>query len=403
MKRILVLVLSVILAFGTFALVGCGDNSSEVIKIGLIREDDTSAEATAWQAYLDAVGAELGITIEYVTTHSSEEEVSAIETFASKGYKAVLSFSDDDVIASCKAANNNEMYVVKPTGHPTDEQTAELNKLPYFLGSIAPTDDTEYQAGYDMAKYFVESLNQKSFTLFGGATCYGVSMHVQRLVGILAYLCEDAGTAYDGAKTREALVGKVIGQGVDPSKFVSEVYNVVAYMDGFNFDDAFSTKLTQGLTNGGTAILSVGAGDAVAGIAYGIASNNPNIDVATIKSAGVDSIAEGYVQYFDLGYTYDCGKFASAMAPGLILVLNALRGTKIVDANGNAPKLGMNYWVATSKASIQEMLAEDNGTDGYCYNAKVINHYIGCSYADLKALCDCTFEGAKAIKTQYGA
>ena len=173
----------------TFALSACSDgNANKSYKIGVLREDDSSGEAAAWEEYLESVGKSMNITFDFTTTSSSESEVSAINTYASKGYDGILLFSDDDVIASVNAAAGKKMYVVLPTGHPTDEQYNQLKDIPYYLGSVAPVDDTEYQAGYDMAKFFVETKGQKNFTIFGGATCYAVSMHVQRLAGILAYL-----------------------------------------------------------------------------------------------------------------------------------------------------------------------------------------------------------------------
>lgn len=405
MKKILAVILAVaMVAAALFAFAACDGTgtTSKEYKVGVLREDDTSGEAIAWQGYLTAVGKELGLTFEFVTTDSSTSEVNAINTFAAKGFKAILLFSDDDVIASVTAANKNKMYLVIPTGNVNDEQREQLNKLEYYLGSVSPTDDTDYQAGYDMAKYFVNDLGKSVFTLFGGATCYAVSMHVQRLAGILAYLCEDEGTSYDGAKTRDELVGKVAGLGVDPAKFVSTKYTITGYMDGFAFDDAFSTKLQQSMIAGGTSILSVGAGDAVAGIAYGIANAVASIDASEVKSAGVDAITSAYADCFNIGYTYDCGKYASAMAPGLVLLTAALNGNKIVDETGAAPRAGMSYWVATSLDELNTMLAADNETDGYCYNGKVVEYYAGKGYTEFLELCNADFEAAKTINANYG-
>lgn len=403
MKKVLSIILALAMVTASlFALASCNSDTTKEYKVGVLREDDTSGEAIAWENYLKTVGKELGLTFDFVTTDSSTAEVNAINTYAAKGYKAILLFSDDDVIASVTAANKNKMYLVIPTGNINDEQRAQLNKLEYYLGSVSPTDDTDYEAGYAMAKYFVEDLNRDVFTIFGGATCYAVSMHVQRLVGILAYLCEDAGTSYDGVKTRGELVGKVAGQGVDPAKFTSSKYQITGYMDGFAFDDAFSTKLQQSMIAGGVSILSVGAGDAVTGIAFGIANAVPAIDASQVKTAGVDAITEAYAEFFHIGYTYDCGKYASAMGPGLVLLMAALNGNKITDESGAAPRAGMSYWVATSLDGLNTMLKSDNATDGYCYNANVIKYFAGRNYADFVKLCNADFETAKQINVDFG-
>lgn len=370
------------------------------IKIGVLREDDTSGEASAWEDYLREIGRELGFSVDFTTTNSSSSEVAAINTYASKGYDAIMLFSDDDIPASVNAASSKKMYVVCPTGHPTAAQYDKIKNNAYFLGSVAPDDDTEYKAGYDMAKYFVETLSQTDFTVFGGATGYGSRMHVERLAGMLTYMCEDASTSYDGMKTREAIAGAVIGTNLDPAKFRSDKYRITGYMSGFEFDDAFSTKLTASLEAGGTCILSVGAGDTVAKIAYGIISSNNKIP--SFMCGGVDAITEGYASSFDLGYAYDCGKYASAMAPGVIMILSALNGKRITNEDGTAPRIAMSYWTAASKEELTGMLKSDNKKDGYCYNGAVINHYVNGTLAELTELCSADYDGAVAIKQKYG-
>lgn len=397
MIKLLCLSLCLLLSLPPLALLmSCRGGGGEKIRIGVLREDDTSGEAKAWEKYLRSMGEELGFTVDFTTTDSSSAEVSAINTYASKGYRGILLFSDDDLVASIQAAASKKMYIVYPTGQPTEEQYEQVKDNLYYLGSVAPVSDTEFQAGYDMAKFFTEEKQQKNFTLFGGATAYGSDMHIQRLAGILTRLCEEASTSYDGVRDRAALVAKIAGVGVDPAKFKSEVYRVTGYMDGFVFDDAFTTKLTNSMEAGGTCILTVGAGDVVTRIAYGITSANGKI--GSFLSGGVDAITEEYTKCFDLGYTYDCGKYASAMAPGLILMLAALDGRRITDSDGKAPRIGMNYWIATGRERLEEMLAADNPTSGYCYDAAVITAYKTRGYADLVTLCGSDYAEAQAIR-----
>ena len=402
MQKIICAVLAAVMLFG---LAACGSNSTsdsgelKALKVGILREDDTSGEALAWESYLKKIGKELNITFDFVTTDSSTAEVNAINTYASKGFNAIFSYSDDDVLAQVQTAQSNKMYIAIPTGQPSDEIYQQIKNLEYYLGNTAPNDDIEYEAGYQMAKFFVEQKGQNSFTIFGGATCWAVSMHVQRLAGMLAYMCEDSGTDYDGAKDRGALVGKVAGQGVDPSKFHSEKYKITGYMDGFEFDDAFSTKLTNSLTAGGTCVLSVGATDAVTGIGFGITQAT---GVKNFMTGGIDAITSSYGEFFNIGYTYDCGKYASAVAPAIILLENAVNGNKIANSDGTAPMIAMNYWVADSLEKFNEILTVDAAENGYCYNANVIKHYIGASLDDIIELCASDYSASKAINEKYG-
>ena len=397
--KILSLVLAAMLLLGLAVTAGAENAELKALKVGVLREDDTSGEALAWEAYMKEIGKELNISFDFVTTDSSTAEVNAINTYAAKGFNAIFSYSDDDVLAQVQAAQNNGLYIVIPTGQPSDEVYQQIKDLEYYLGNTAPNDDIEYEAGYQMAKYFIEELGRDKFTIFGGATCWAVSMHVQRLVGMLAYMCEDEGTDYDGAKERWDLVGKVAGQGVDPQKFHSEKYVITGYMDGFEFDDAFSTKLTNSLQAGGTCVLSVGATDAVTGIGFGIAMNSGITDFAT---GGVDAIVASYGDFFPIGYSYDCGKYASAVAPAIILLESASQGKKIVNEDGSAPMIPMNYWVANSLDVFNEILVVDAVESGYCYNANVIRHYIGAPLEDLVALCASDYNASKEINAQFG-
>ena len=397
-------VLLTVMALGASALLASCNNGGQksAVKVGVIMEDDSSGEFLAWKAYLNKVGQDLGYSFEFTKTDSSTAEVNAINTFASKGYKGVMILSDDDIVASTKAADKNQIWSVIPTGNILDDQYAELSKLNYYAGSVAPNEESDYKAGYDMAKYFVETLQRDTFTMFGGASHWGVSMHFERLAGMITYLCEDAGTNYDGVKTHGELVGKIAGKGIDPTKFASEKYEITGYMQGFDFDEAFSTTLTNSMIAGGTAILSVGASDAVTGIAYGIAQGVQSIDASTLKVGGVDAITDSYLPYFDMGYTYDCGKYASAMGPGLVLLKNAIDGHAIKDENGKAPRVNLNYWVATSKEQMTEILGVDKEANGFCYNAKVISHYDNAKYADFVTFCGSSYAEAKAINEKYG-
>ena len=62
----------------------------------------------------------------------------------------------------------------------------------------------------------------------------------------------------------------------------------------------------------------------------------------------------------------------------------------------------MNYWVANSMDLFNEILTVDAVENGYCYNAKVIRHYIGAPLEELIALCASDYVASKAINEQFG-
>ena len=119
------LLCAILLVCALLPLAGCKKGASD-LKIGVLWEDDTSGESAAWAKYLRTLAKEYGFTIDFTTTNSSSSEVSAINTYASKGYDAILLLSDDDIVTSVNAAAAKKMYIVCPTGHPPDEQLKEI-------------------------------------------------------------------------------------------------------------------------------------------------------------------------------------------------------------------------------------------------------------------------------------
>ena len=57
---------------------GSGDKGNideqKTLKIGVLREDDSSDEASAWEKYLKTVGKDLNMTVDFTTTNSSSSE-----------------------------------------------------------------------------------------------------------------------------------------------------------------------------------------------------------------------------------------------------------------------------------------------------------------------------------------
>ncbi|MGN1095401.1 MAG: hypothetical protein ACI4QR_03330, partial [Eubacteriales bacterium] len=299
------------------------------IKVGVLRKDDVSGEATAWEEYLSYIGGEFDIKFDFTTTDSSPSEISAIKRYSAKGYDAIFLLSDDGIVPAVNAAAKEKMYIVCPVGHPSSEEYREIFKNNYYLGSVAPSEETEYEAGYDMAKYFAEEKGKTSFTVFGGAAGLGASIHIQRLAGIITYLCEDGGD-YDSKRKCEDIAAKISSEGFDIGKFHSEKYKITGYIDGFEFDEAFDASLTKSLEDGGECILCVGGGDSITRLANSIVSSHETS--LTFISGGIDAIAKDYLPCFETGYSFDRGKYASAMAPAVILLLSALNGSKLQNA-----------------------------------------------------------------------
>ena len=78
--KILSLVLAAMMLLGLAVTAGAENAELKALKVGVLREDDTSGEALAWEAYMKEIGKELNISFDFVTTDSSTAEVNAINT-----------------------------------------------------------------------------------------------------------------------------------------------------------------------------------------------------------------------------------------------------------------------------------------------------------------------------------
>ena len=381
------------------ALSGC-TTPVKSVKIGVLREDEGSGLAAAWKDYLLSLAGEYGFNLHFTTTDSAESEISAIKAYASEGYHAVLLFSNDDIEGSVKAAAAKGMYTVCAAQHPSEEQQKEIEGLEYYLGSIGPTPDTEYEAGYEMARYFAEGKEQTAFTLYGGSASSGDRAQLERLAGMLAYFCENGSAAYDGAATRQELLQKLSGSSFDPARFTSTQYRITGYLGGTAMDDAFAASLSESIRGGGTCVLAVSSGDSLVGLISSL--DLPENLSNSVLVGGVDAIVREYAPCFDLGYAYDCGLFPSSVGPAVAAVLCAVHGDKILDEKGFAPVIDMAYWRAAGRESLSRMLASDNAADGYCYNRAVLEHILEeSSCAELQKLCAASYPGAVAIHQKY--
>lgn len=77
--------------------------------------------------------------------------------------KALISMQDDtDRAAACKVANDANVWfsVIGTCIYGTDEWT-EMSGCDYYVGSIGTSLDSEYKAGYDMVKKYIDIINDR--------------------------------------------------------------------------------------------------------------------------------------------------------------------------------------------------------------------------------------------------
>ena len=374
MKRFLALALCLMMALACIPAMAAGN-----VKIGVLVSDATSSEALAFRAYYtqyiaDAYGVEF-IYSDELTDAAGEK--SAIDNFIVNNCKAVISFSSFDrpaQIEQCEAAG---IYYAVATGTLTDEQYEEYKDYEYYVGAIGPSMDIEFKAGYDMAAYYIDQ-GMTKFGMFGGGVPYYVDMHIYRAAGMLAAMVEKGGEGanYKGADNAGAIIGQIYADGGIDTGAIGNL-ELVAYVGGYDFNDAWFGKLAQMVgTEGIEVILTVGSGVDVLG---GFISDSG------VKLATVDSFTPAMGEAMDNGILdYVASKFAASVGPIFVATLNAINGSPIRDNDGNALALGQGYWVATNSDEFHQYSAVDSSNTDPAYTKEILDQYAaaGVSYDD---------------------
>ena len=374
-KRIVAILLCALLVLSVPAM-------AEGEKIGVLVSDATSSEALAFRAYYtEYIAPAYGVEFIYSDELSdAAAEKSAIDNFIVNNCKAVISFSSFDrpsQIDQCDAAG---IYYAVATGTLSDEQYNEYKDYETYVGAIGPSNQIEFQAGYDMAAYYIDQ-GMTKFGMFGGAVPYYNDMHIYRAAGMLAAMVEKGGEGanYKGATDFGGILGQIYQDGGIDTGAIGNV-ELLAYVGGYDFDDAWFGKLAQMAgTEGIEAILTVGSGVDVLG---------SFVAGTDVKLATVDSFTPAMGEAMDSGILdYVAGKFSASIGPIFAATLNAINGEPIRDNDGNALALGQGYWVATNSEQFAKYSAVDSSKDDPAYTKEILdaNCAPGVAYDDFAA------------------
>lgn len=379
MKKILVVLLSLLMVIGLTACSGSNggeekDPSAETVKIGVLVSDVTSAEALSFRSYYENYIQKV-YNVEFMYSDELSDaaaEQSAIDNFIANNCKAIISFASADRPAQIEKCEAEGIYYAVATGTLTDEQYEQYKSYEHYVGAIGPDLMTEYQAGYDMAKFYLDQGYTK-FGIFTGASVYFTEMHIYRAAGMLAAMCDAASATYEG-QSGMGIVGAIMGNGgnVNTGSIGNiELNGVVA---GYDFDDAWFGKLAAVANDPNVEVLlAVGSGQTV------FAGFKPEGKMlGDIDCYTADSVA--LMQSNVLNYL--AGKFSASIGPIFAATLSAVYGQPVRDTNGNALALSQGYWVATSAEEAQKYYEVDSSTTSPAYTKEKLDTLFGASYDD---------------------
>ncbi len=368
-----------------------GPDDSQNVKIGVLVSDVTSAEALAFRAYYEEyIQKQYNVTFMYSDELAdAAAEASAIDNFIANNCKAIISFASADRPAQIEQCETNGVYYAVATGTLTDEQYEKFKTYKYYVGAIGPDLFTEYMAGYEMAKYYLDQ-GFKKFGMFGGATPYYTEMHIYRAAGMLVAMCEAGKGTYLGANDFGGMIGAIYGAGCQLEPAVIGDVELCGYVGGYDFDDAWFGKLAAVANDPNVEVLlAVGSGQtAFAGF------KQPSQKLGDIDCYTADSVA--LMESGTLNYL--AGKFSASIGPIFMATLSAVQGKPIRNADGNAFAIGQGYWVAKSAEEAKTYYDVDSSKTAPAYTRAMLDTLYGASYSDFEAFVKAySFEEIKGL------
>lgn len=397
MKNIKKFLVTLVVAVLLVTVTGCSSSSNseggseKPVKIGVLVADATGEEALAFRSYYEGYIQE-NFNVEFMYSDELSDaaaEASTIDNFVANNCKAIISFASADRSAQIEQCEQNKVYYAVATGTLSEEEYEKFKSYEYYVGAIGPDLATEFTAGYDMAKYYIDNGNTK-FAMFGGATPYFNDMHIYRAAGMLAAMAEAAGSNYKGAEGF-GIVGQIYADmcAIEPYNFGD--VELVGYVGGYDFDDAWFGKLAETAANPEVEVLlAVGSGETAFGAFKQENQKLGNFDSYT--TAQVELVKAGTIDYLT-------GKFSASIGPIFAATLSAVKGQPIRTAEGYALALSQGYWVATNVDEANKYYEVCSSTSEPAYTKDMLEGLIGASYDDFaKFVSAYSFEDISNIK-----
>lgn len=367
---------------------------SKTVKIGVLVSDSTTAESLAFQNYYkNYIAKNYNVELMYSDELvDAAGEKSAIDTFITNNCKAVISFSSFDRMAQLKQCTDAGVYYAVATGTLTEEEYESVKTNEYYVGAIGPSLDVEFEAGHEMAKYYLDQ-GKTNFAIFGGALPYYTEMHIYRTAGMLTAMVEAGGEGanYLGATDAAGIIAKLFETATVETGSIGTI-NVLGYVGGYDMDDAWFGKCAQmAQTEGLEVILAVGNGSDFFGT---------SVQGTDVKIASVDAYASTYGEAMKGGMLdYLAGKFSASIRPVFAATYSAVLGAPIRTEEGYAFALDQGYWIATSEAQFEEYYAIDSSAETPAYTKEMLDGLLGADYAAFSDFVSkYTFDDIKAMQ-----
>ena len=346
-----------------------------VHKIGVIVYNTADEEVLGFKEYLKGYIEQNFEMVEFIYSYSinsGEQALQFIQAACDSGVEGFLSFVTYDLPNEVALCQQNGAYYLLASGTVSAEDFEAVENNPFFLGAFGPGQPFEFQAGADIARYFIREKAAKRFFVLSGGAALGNVMYYQRTLGILDTLASAYGASF--SMSRED-----IARTMEPLTVETDRVTVTVCPGYLRMDDVLNSARESFEAGEYDAVLSV-----LPPLDFvDVIDKTPLGVVDSYNTRNLQLVTEGVLKVV-------VGKYSSIVGPAFALMLNAVTGyAEDFRENGKAVQVTQGFWVSDSAEDYSEKYALSASAAMNAYNfddlARVIRIYN--PEADLNALC----------------
>ena len=133
------------------------------VKVGLLHPGSVNDAVGAYMKYITDYMADV-YNLEIVTfgCTTTDNQTAQTQKAIDAGCKAIISLQDDTYrTASIKLANENQVYFAIAGNAQNENDYAETKNLPYYVGAVGSSLDSEIQAMSTITNYYLEKMIER--------------------------------------------------------------------------------------------------------------------------------------------------------------------------------------------------------------------------------------------------
>lgn len=338
--------------------------------IGVAVYDPESSEMKMFMKYYQDYLTE-GFPVKFYFSEqlsSAADENEFIVSMKEIGAQGIISFLGQDVPNTVGICEENEIYYVLGSNTISDEDYEAVKANPWFLGTVGPNQEAVYQAGRDMASYFIEK-GGKSYVIMTGGASKNNALHALRTQGMLEVLQEQLGVVLNEDAESLAVTPDSITL-YDENRTVS-----VTLCPDYTEGGEGLTNLEKVFAEGTCDVLmsAFHASTYLDKISEKEAAQQQNIFVGAIDSFSEENFEaiKNEDAFGNPSIDYVQGKYASLAGPAFAMLYNAMSGhPETNSADGYAVRLYNGFWTAKGQDEYNELYSYTSGIYENAYSCE---------------------------------